>query len=43
MTLDESIQGLRLRLMRRAEEIGNVSQVRRDLPDAVRPVTALLE
>ncbi len=27
MTLDESIQGLRLRVMRRAEQIGNVSQV----------------
>jgi transposase len=27
MTLDESIQGLRVRVMRRAEQIGNVSQV----------------
>ena len=27
MTLDESIQGLRLRVMRRAEQVGNVSQV----------------
>ena len=27
MTLDESIQGLRLRVMRRAEQLGNVRQV----------------
>ena len=30
MTLDESIQGLRLRVMRRAEQVGNVSQVCRE-------------
>ena len=30
MTLDESIHGLRLRVMRRAEQIGNVSQVCRE-------------
>ena len=30
MTLDESIQGLRLRVMQRAERVGNVSQVCRE-------------